>query len=223
MWLHGIVCIATAATALAGVAAGLHFRRAERRWRWRWQELPSGDEHRGPPGGVYREARVALPLARAPRLVRLAAFTALITPVLAFAAWGTALLLEHPPEGPCYELVLAAELGYWAVATALAWRAAAALLSRNVRRLRASTVAIWCTLAAIVFAVCAVEFPLGWRLHLYLDLTHYDALVYELGVVQLVASLVPALAFVLAARRFRRELRLPTRYVEWGRGLIESA
>jgi hypothetical protein len=63
--------------ALACAALPYYF--LERRWRWRWQEVEAGQVRADSVGGVHRQGGyVSLYLARAPLLVRIAAFTCLL-------------------------------------------------------------------------------------------------------------------------------------------------
>jgi hypothetical protein len=62
-------------------AALLPYLLVEQRWRWRWREVQSGviAAHASEGGGIYRaEGTVPTYLTRAPRLVRLAAFSCLV-------------------------------------------------------------------------------------------------------------------------------------------------
>src|SRR5437870_38389 len=60
-------------------AAVLPFAILERRWRWRWQEVESGEVPAHAGMALYREAgRVPTYLREAPGLVRFAAFTCLL-------------------------------------------------------------------------------------------------------------------------------------------------
>jgi hypothetical protein len=76
---------------LGGVAAAAaSYLIVEQRWRWRWREVEIGRAPIGdPPGGAYRQAgTVPVFMERAPRLVRLAAFSS-----IAWGQWCVPLLL----------------------------------------------------------------------------------------------------------------------------------
>jgi hypothetical protein len=62
-------------------AAGLPYLVVERRWRWRWREVTAGEiaAHDDGATGVYRvEGTVPTYLRKAPRLVRVAAFSCIL-------------------------------------------------------------------------------------------------------------------------------------------------
>ena len=214
-----------AALCLATLAAGIYrFRRLERRWRWRWQEIPSGRVDSGPACGAYREpASVAVTLPSAPASIRAGAELLLLYPGLLFAVAVVQLDVSDGSPPRMFGGVFYTELCVLGACMALYDRAASALLAR---RGQGKTRWLLPTLVGVAVAgslLCAAQVPLTLDLYVTFDaIDHPSAVVWELVLSWFVLCPLPLALAPALTRRYKKELAMPTRYLEWGAGLYET-